>query len=197
MALPLNSPNAKTDAVEAEIKKMGPRDLAALPDLDDDDFKVIGTLIQYFCFMDLNLRRALETFHAAKMLPKDYQKLYPNLPDAKLTEALAAIVSEMDPDGEDIETSLTWLKVIDSTRLKRNLAGHFAGKRFPGHDVYVFASKSEKDAKKVLGFGLAQHEVHTVVVARSEFAEMVESAKSAHEWLAKKVPEWNGRYLKS
>jgi hypothetical protein len=25
---------------------------------------------------------------------------------------------------------------------------------------------------------------------------MVQSAKSAHEWLAKKVPEWNERYLK-
>lgn len=166
MALPLDNPNPKTDAVETEIKKMGPKDLAALPDLDDDDFKVIGALIQYFCFMDLNLRRALETFHAAKMLPKDYQKLYPNLPDAKLTEALAAIVSEMDAETEDIETSLMWLQVIDSTRLKRNLAGHFAGKRFPGHDVYVFASKSEKDAKKVLGFGLAQHEVQSPI--RSE-----------------------------
>ena len=43
--------------------------------------------------MDLNRRRALETFHAAKMLPKDYQKLYPNLPDAKLTEAFAAIAA--------------------------------------------------------------------------------------------------------
>ena len=71
MALPLDNPNPKTDAVETEIKKMGPKDLAALPDLDDDDFKVIGALIQYFCFMDLNLRRALETFHAAKMLPKE------------------------------------------------------------------------------------------------------------------------------
>lgn len=61
--------------------------------------------------------------------------------------------------------------------------------------MYVFASKSYKDAKKVLGAGLAQHEVHFVVTTRVEFAEMIESAKSAQEWLAKKVPEWNGRYL--
>jgi hypothetical protein len=60
----------------------------------------------------------------------------------------------------------------------------------------VFASKSYKDAKKVLGTGLAEHEVHLVVTPRPEFAEMVQSAKTAHEWLAKKVPEWNERYLK-
>ena len=67
---------------------------------------------------------------------------------------------------------------------------------YNGHDVYVFASKSYKDAKKVLGTGLAEHEVHLVVTPRPEFAEMVQSAKSAHEWLAKKVPVWNERYLK-
>ena len=38
MALPLDNPNPKTDAVETEIKKMGLKDLAALPDLDGDDF---------------------------------------------------------------------------------------------------------------------------------------------------------------
>ena len=81
MALPKDNPNAATDAVAAEIKKMGPKDLAALPDLDGRDLQLIGTLIQYF--MDLNLRRALETFHAEKMLPKEYAKLWPDsLPDS-------------------------------------------------------------------------------------------------------------------
>jgi hypothetical protein len=63
----------------------------------------------------------------------------------------------------------------DSTNLDRchrhharNVVGHFAGKRFPNHDVYVFACKSEKDARKVFGFGLAQHEMHTVVAGRFE-----------------------------
>src|SRR5258707_10465081 len=150
MALPSDNPNAATAAVEAEIKKMGPKDLAGLPDLDGGDLQLIGTLIQYFSFMDLNLRRALETFHAEKMLPMEYAKLWPNsLPDSKLTEALGVIVKGMDPAKEKIDESLIWLQVIDSTRLKRNLVGHFAGKRYNGHDVYVFASKSYKDAKKV------------------------------------------------
>ena len=90
-----------------------------------------------------------------------------------------------------------WIEVINVTRKQRNLVAHFAGKRHPKEDVYVFASKSEKDAIKVLGVGLGEQEVHTSVAGRSEFAEMVESAKNAHEWLAGKVPEWNERYPKS
>jgi hypothetical protein len=62
---------------------------------------------------------------------------------------------------------------------------------------YVFVSKSEKDAIKVLGIGLGEHEVHTSVAGRSEFADMVESAKNAHQWLARKAPEWNEQYPKS
>ena len=111
MALPNENRTAKTDAVEAEIKKMGPKDLAALPGLDDSDFKTFGTLIQHFCFIDLNLRRSLELFHLSGMLPESAKKLYPNLPDAKLAEALAEIVNGMDAKVEDISAALTWLEV--------------------------------------------------------------------------------------
>jgi hypothetical protein len=87
MALPTDNPSAKTAAVAEEIKKMGPKDLASFPDLEADDLLLFGTLIQYFAFMDLNLRRALEVFYKAKMLPKEYLKFYPKLQDSKLTEA--------------------------------------------------------------------------------------------------------------
>jgi hypothetical protein len=196
MALPGNNPNAITDAVAAEIKVAAAKDLAALPDLQAEDLALFGTLVQYFAFMDFNLRRALETFYSQKMIPKEYAKLWPDsLPDSKLTEALGAIIKGMDLEKAKIDEALVWLQVIDSTRLKRNLVSHFAGKRHNGHDVYVFVSKSYKDAKKVFGAGLAQHEAHFVVTPRTEFAQMVEAAKNAHEWLGKKVPEWNERYL--
>jgi hypothetical protein len=132
------------------------------------------------------------------MLPKEYVKLWPkSLPDSKMTEALATSIKGMDPKIEDTETALVWIEVINVTRRQRNLVGHFAGKRHPTEDVYVFASKSERDATRVLGTGLGQHEVHTLVIGRSEFAEMVDSAQKAHEWLAAKVTEWNTRYVQS
>ncbi len=198
MALPPNNPNAVTDAVAKEIETAAAKNLAALPDVDSGDLAIFGTLIQYFAFMDFNLRRAIETFHFEKMLPEKHAKLWPqSLPDSGLTEALGDIIKAMDPEKEKIEESLIWLKVIDSTRLKRNLVAHFAAKRYTGHDVYVFASKSYKDAKKVLGAGLAQHEAHFVVSPRKDFVDMVEAAKNALDWLSKKVLEWYELYGKS
>lgn len=102
----------------------------------------------------------------------------------------------MDAKVEDIPTALTWLEGISKTRKYRNLVGHFAGKRFPNQDVLVFASKSDRDARKVLGRGLTAHRVYTAVAGRSEFLEMTKSVEQAQLWLAKKIPEWDQRYLK-
>ena len=45
-------------------------------------------LMQHFCFIDLNLRRALELFAISKMLPKSVAKQYPDLSNSMLTETL-------------------------------------------------------------------------------------------------------------
>lgn len=188
MALPRENRTAKVIAVEEAIKKMSPQELAALPGLDGEDFKVFGTLIQHFCFIDLNLRRALELFAISKMLPKNAAKRYQDLPDSKLTEVLIGIVKRMDAKVEDIPTAPACLEGISKARGCRNLVGHFAGKRFSNQDVYVFASKSDRDAGKVLGRGLAAHRAHTAVAGRSEFSEMIQSVEQAQLWLAK-TPE--------
>ena len=183
-------------AVEAAIGKMSPQELGALPNLDVEDFKLFGTLIQHFAFIDLNLRRALELFQMAKMLPEKTAKQYPDIQDAALTEAVIEIVKGMDAKAEGIDSSLMWLEVISKCRGYRNLVGHFAAKRFPNADVYVFASKSDRDARKALGDGLSSHHVHNAVVGRSDFAEMINSIEQAQVWLARKIPVWDERYLK-
>ncbi len=195
MALPKENRTEKVITVEEVMKKMSPQELAALPGLDGEDFKVFGTFIKHFCFIDLNLRRALELFAISKMLPKSAANRYQDLPDSRLTEALIEIVKGMDAKVEDIPMALTWLEVISKTRKYRNLVGHFAGKRFPNHDVYVFASKNDRDARKVLSRSLAAHRVHTAVVGRSEFLEMTKSVGQAQLCLAKKIPEWEQLYL--
>lgn len=196
MALPRENRTAKVIAAEEAFKKMSPQEFAALPGLDGEDFKVFGALIQHFCFIDLNLRRALELFAISKMLPKGAAKRPQDLPDSKLTEVLIEIVKAMDAKVEDMPTALKCLEGISKARGCRNLVGHFAGKRFPNHDVYVFASKSDLDARQVLGRSLAAHRVHMAVVGRSEFSEVTKSVEQAQLWLAKKIPDWEQRYLK-
>ena len=194
MALPREIRTSKVIEVQAALKKMSPKEIAALPGLDDDDFKVFGTLIQHFCFVDLNLRRALEIFVKSKML---LEKRYAKIADSKLTEELIDIMKRLDGTVEDIPMAIGFLEGLSKARGNRNLVGHFAGKRFPNHDVYVFASKNDKDALKILGRNLPDHHVHTAVAGRSEFFEMTKSVELAQLWLARKIPEWEERYLKA
>ena len=176
---------------------MSPKELEALPNLDDDDFKVFGSLIQHFCFVDLNLRSALEVFAISKMLPKSAQKLYPDLANSKLIEVLIQIVKGMDAAVEDVPKALNFLEGdLESAQLPES-GGAFRGQAFPNKDVYVFASKSDKDARNVLGGSLRTHHVHIAVAGRSEFLEMTKSVGLAQLWLSEKIPEWDHRYLGS
>jgi hypothetical protein len=192
MALPREIRTSKVIEVQAAIKKMSPQQIGELPGLDDDDLKMFGTLIQHFCFIDLNLRRASEIFVKAKMLSEER---YSKLPDSKLAEILLDIVTRLDATVEDIPTAIGFLEGISKARGTRNIVGHFAGKRFPNHDVYVFASKNDKDAMKVLGHDLQNHHVQTAVAGRSELFEMTNSVGLAQLWLGGKIPEWDERYL--
>jgi hypothetical protein len=172
---------------------MSPQQLSTLPGLHEEDFKVFGTLIQHFCFIDLNFRRLIEVFANAKMLPEDVTKRYRKLRDFELADVVIEIVKNMDATTEDIPTTLAFLEGISKARMNRNLVGHFAGKRFPDKDVYVFASKSDRDARKA-GLSLQVGHVHMAVVVRSEFWAMTDTVGQAQLWLASKYGEWEERY---
>ena len=99
----------------------------------------------------------------------------------------------MDAAAEDIPTALTFLEGISKARRYRNMVGHFAGKRFPNKDVYVFAGKSDKDARKA-GLSLGAGHVHMAVVGRSDFWAMTDAVGQAQSWLANKYGEWEHSY---
>jgi hypothetical protein len=159
MALPKEVDAEKVRAVNDAIGKMTPQQIGDLPPLEDDDFKLFGIISQHHCFIDLNLRRALKIMHAAKRLPPERVKKYPNYRDADLADILRGSAQKMDPNVEDLEETLFRLEEIGRCRTYRNLVSHFAGKRYPNEDVYVFASKSDADARQVLGKELPTHGV--------------------------------------
>jgi hypothetical protein len=75
---------------------------------------------------------------------------FPNNQDSALTDILINVVEAMDRDAKPVAT-VGQLKAISQCRRYRNLVAHFAAERFPGADVFVFASKNDRDALKVLG----------------------------------------------
>jgi hypothetical protein len=197
MALPKPVDAAKVRAVSEAIGKMSPAELGALPPLDDEDLRLFGATSQHYCFLDLNLRRALEIMHLAKRLPPEHVRKYPNYTDASLTDVLRGSVEKMDGNVENLEESLFRIEEIGRCRSYRNLLNHFAGKRYPNEDVYVFASKSDKDARHALGKDLAGHRVHFSVAGRSELFDLERLLNGHQAWLSEKVPQWDARYLKS
>jgi hypothetical protein len=193
MALPDEIGSDKVNAISEALGKMSGEEIAALPELEGTDYRCFGRLIQCFCFIDLNLRRALEVFYLAGKLPDKWSKEHPRISDAALTEALSDVVRTLDPNSEPIETTLTWLTAISKFRGFRNLAGHAAAKRYPNENVYVFANKNDKDAKKA-GQSLPKHGFMFSIVGRSEFFEMVQAAVDSQAWLSGRLTAWSKAY---
>ena len=194
MALPGEFRTDKVTSIEEAVRNLSAQQLAALPPLDDADFHLFGVIIQHFGFIDLNLRRAIEIFYIAKRLPDLASKAFPNLQDSALTDVLIAVIEGMEYGAEPVAT-VDQLKAIAQCRRYRNLIAHFAAKRYPGADVFVFASKHDRDARKVLGRTLSEHRVHFAVAGRAEFYIMARGLGDLQAWLSTKVPEWDQRYL--
>jgi len=148
MAIPKEHRTEKVEKVRAEMDKMSPEQLQALPPLENSDLLVFGAIVQHYCFIDFNLRGAIEIFRAGQVLLPEFLKSYPDYTDTKLSEVVKASVQTHQQLGN--EEALARLDAISGWRPVRNLLSHFAGKRFPNEDVIVFVCKSERDARQVL-----------------------------------------------
>ena len=95
MALPREVDAEKVRVVNEAIANMSSKEIGALPPPDNDDLRLFGAISQHYCFLDLNLRRALEIMYMAKRLPKEYVKKYPSYTDAALSDILHECVNKM------------------------------------------------------------------------------------------------------
>jgi hypothetical protein len=126
MALPKAFPTPEIERVLNHVRSITSSEQNGLPSLGDRDLHMIGSLVQHYCFIDVNLRRAAEIFYLAKMLPKAAAKQYPDIQDALITDAVASAVSFMDPDEENVAEAMGKLGLLNSGRVYRNLVCHFS-----------------------------------------------------------------------
>jgi hypothetical protein len=195
MALPQEVDAEKVRVVKEAIAKMSSQEIVGLPSIDKDDFRLFGAITQLYCFLDLNLRAALEVMHRANRLPPESVSKYPDYRDAALSAILKGSAVRMDPKVEKLEETLFRLDEIGRCRTYRNLIAHFAGQRYPNADVYVFTSRSDRDARQALGESLPVNGVHISIAGRSELFELEGLLNGHSGWLSAKVVEWNKRYL--
>jgi hypothetical protein len=184
------------EMLEAIVSNAPREKLMEFPVLQPEDHQIIGFFIQQFNYMDLNLRRAIETFHHAKLLPDKAAKKYPKLHSSEVAGIVQDSVKAMDAATEDIPETIRILSIIERRREIRNLFGHWAARRIPNHDAIVLLTKDENDAMRTGGAYLSSGHVKSCVLDLADIRGLIVHELNKFEpWLAMKIAEWRTRYV--
>jgi len=196
MALPPEHKTPRIEALQAIVRAAPAEELFKFPVLQPADHQLIGMFIQIFNYIDLNLRRAIETFAQAGLLQGETAKKYPNIHSSKVASAVQDAVHAMDATIEDIAEATRILEIIERRREVRNLLGHWAARRIAGEDAIVLLTKNENDARKIGGSYLGNGRVKTAIFDLADLRGIIASELIPFEpWLANKVSEWRKRYV--
>lgn len=182
--------------LEAIVASAPREKLMEFPVLQPEDHRIIGFFIQQFNYMDLNLRRAIETFHHAKLLSDKAAKKYPKIHSSEVAGIVQDSVKAMDAATEDIDETIRILSIIERRREIRNLFGHWAARRIPNQDAIVLLSKDENDAMRTGGAHLSSGHVKSCVLDLADIRGLIVHELNKFEpWLALKISEWRKRYV--
>jgi hypothetical protein len=105
------------------------------PNPTKDDLALFGAIIVMYSLMEFNLRRFVEILDHENVLPEVWKGKSGRMPIGDLENMLEAM-PEMAPDN-----------VVAI----QYLLAHFAVRRFPNDDAFVFVTKSSPDFKRVMG----------------------------------------------
>jgi hypothetical protein len=174
-----------------------PRDrLIDFPLLQPSDHLMVGVFIQTYNYMDFNLRRAIETFAYAKLLPPKASKKYPKIHSSDVAGIVQESVRAMDSAVEDIPDTIQILTIIERRREVRNLLSHWTARRIPNEDAIALLSKDENDAMRVSGAYLANGHVKSAILDLADIRALIDNQLlPIEQWLGKKVSDWHTRYI--
>lgn len=190
-------PELKTPEIEKLTKLVGTGHInfAALENLTSDDLKVFAAFIQFYNYIEINLRRSIEAFDHGQILSNEASKRRRKLRAAELVPIAKDAVQKMSPDQEDIFDTLAKLTEIEFRRPYRNLLAHWGARRIPGHDAIVFLTMNNQDALQVLGKDLEIASLATATLRMADLRGLTVSISEHEKWLSLKTSEWCEKYL--
>jgi hypothetical protein len=109
-----------------------------------DDLAMIGSVIVLYSYIDFNLHRFIEVLERADALPKVWRGKTAKMPIGDI-ETIIQAMPDWAPNNVFAFTR------IKEFRKVRNMMAHFAVRRFPKDDAFLFVTKSARDFKRVLG----------------------------------------------
>jgi hypothetical protein len=186
MALPKNSETPRGLELEKILKAAEPS-MRSWPQPTKDDIVLIGGIVVLYSYVDFNLRRLIDVFEYANLLPDKWKCRGAKLNAGDVAKAIQETPVWAGPN--DVKA----LKELEDLRSLRNLVAHFAVRRFPNDDAFLFITKSARDYKRVFGSEPELGVSMTAIVECEQVKGALRRIEHIHNWLALVVPEFEKR----
>jgi hypothetical protein len=177
MALPSSSETPRTRHLQDIVEAASAEDVSNWPMLNTKDYELIGAYIVLFSYIEFNIRRVVELFDEKGMLEPPWKGKAPDL----RTSDLAAAVQSLECWEEKGRKAL---EEVEELRKFRNLAAHFAVRRFPNEDAFLFVAKSKRDYRRVFGEDPPPGAALTSVVDCAQIRGALKHVEHVQNWLA-------------
>jgi hypothetical protein len=157
-------------------------DLAGWPMLNKEDYVLVGGIVVLFSYIDLNLHRILEVFDHRMLLQEPWAGNVGKLRATEVAEATQSLPCWDDPGRKA-------LGEIEELRSLRNLVAHFAIRRFPADDAFLFVAKSARDFKRQFGTDPPPGSILTAIIEVEQVKEAIRHIEHVQNWLARAAPK--------
>ena len=190
--IPAACPNPKLQEVQ-EWLNATPNAAELLQDLTAEDAALFGSYVIFYSGIELNMRRSLEIFATAGKLTEAENKKRHEMNMGKVVKTIERVICSLEPVmTQDYHKTFG---DIEYGRSVRNLIAHWAPRRVPDQDIYVFFTRSAFDVKQATGGELGVNYVANAVLESPRLRSFLPTVQILQGWLAYKTVEWYTTYM--
>jgi hypothetical protein len=190
MALPDSVSTERGMYLQAMLAEESAEMLINWPTPTTDDLALIGSVIVMYCNVDFNLRRFIEVLDQANALPAKRTRRTAKMPIGEIENTLENLPDMSPPNVIAIQR-------IRESRKMRNLMAHFAVRRFPKEDAFLFITKNAADFERVLGQKPNPGMIMTGVADIGQVRDIVKMLDGVITWLSQATREFEDHYFAS
>jgi hypothetical protein len=151
------------------------------PMLKESDYTQFGKIIVLYSYIDVSIRRIVEAAGNAGSLTDPWKGRVRKL---NITEAEEAVLSLDWSDPNRMA-----LNQIVERRGLRNMIAHFAVRRFPNDDAYLFFTTSDRDFKRLYGIDPEPGTIMTAILECSEANGGFRHIRDLQMWVTQAAAE--------
>ncbi|ELI8099906.1 hypothetical protein RSG06_003883 [Yersinia enterocolitica] len=199
MALPHEFRNEKAKELERELMKY---EVAQLENLSQEDFYLLGMYIQTYNFIEFNIERIFLLLMETGVICLTPQERKVNIDFKFMVDNLLLSLNKIETDPDEIAEVIERINEVVYRRDHRNIFAHWAGKKIPKKDAFVFLTSNIKDMKRVIrmkkedGYIITSGVVNYVIYDAADLKGLFTHIHEYEVWIAHKTAEWLEKFRK-